>query len=235
MTEAPQTSGMQIAPMAFISLVFKITGNQIRIETGDIQMAYDDEQARRSRVVVETPTSRREVTQTDTVRNDRGGISGATVGIIVVVAIALITIVVLFLMNGQQTDTTNANLAEQQPVAQQPVIVQQPAQQQQQPPVIIQQPAPAANQPPVIINQPAPAGASAPVNTSNDGPIQTAIDKKISDDPNLSTLGITATVLDGKVTVTGTVKSEALKSQVDRMLRAIKGVKQVDNQIVVMS
>lgn len=198
-------------------------------------MAYDDEQARRSRVVVETPTSRREVTQTDTVRNDRGGISGATVGIIVVVAIALITIVVLFLMNGQQTDTTNANLAEQQPVAQQPVIVQQPAQQQQQPPVIIQQPAPAANQPPVIINQPAPAGASAPVNTSNDGPIQTAIDKKISDDPNLSTLGITATVLDGKVTVTGTVKSEALKSQVDRMLRAIKGVKQVDNQIVVMS
>jgi hypothetical protein len=196
-------------------------------------MAYDDEQARRSRVVVETPTSRREVTQTESVRNDRGGISGATVGIIVVVAIALITIVVLFLMNGQQTDTTNANLAsEQQPVAQQPVIVQQPA--QQQPPVIIQQPAP-AGQPPVIINQPAPAGGSAPINTSNDGAVQTAIDKKISDDPNLSSLGITATVLDGKVTVTGTVKSEALKSQIDRMLRAIKGVKQVDNQIVVMS
>ena len=83
-------------------------------------MAYDDEQARRSRVVVETPTSRREVTQTEAVRNDRGGISGATVGVIVVVAIALITIVVLFLMNGRSPDTTNANLAEQQ---------QQPAQQ----------------------------------------------------------------------------------------------------------
>jgi hypothetical protein len=40
-------------------------------------MAYDDEQARRSRVVVETPTSRREVTQTDTVRNDRGGRNSA--------------------------------------------------------------------------------------------------------------------------------------------------------------
>ena len=196
-------------------------------------MAYDDEQARRSRVVVETPTSRREVTRTEAVRNDRSGISGATVGIIVVVAIALITIVVLFLMNGQQTDTTNANLAQQQPAAQQPVIVQQPAQ-QNQPPVIIQQPAPAANQPPVVINQPAPAGGSAPVNNSNDGAVQTAIDKKISDDPALSSLGITATVLDGKVTVTGTVKSEALKSQVDRTLRAIKGVKQVDNQIIVM-
>ena len=195
-------------------------------------MAYDDEQAKRSRVVVETPTSRREVTETEAVRNDRGGISGATVGVIVVVAIALITIVVLFLMNGQPTDTVNANLAEQQP-AQQPVIVQQ--QPQQQPPVIIQQPAPVANQPPVIINQPAPSGGTAPINTSNDGPVQTAIDKKISEDPTLSTLGITATVLDGKVTLTGTVKSEALKSQVDRTIRAIKGVKQVDNQIIVFS
>jgi uncharacterized integral membrane protein len=198
-------------------------------------MAYDDEQAKRSRVVVETPTSRREVTHTEATRNDRGGISGATVGVIVVVAIALITIVVLFLMNGQNTDNTNANLAAQQQPTQQPVIVQQPAQ-QQQPPVIIQQPAPAAvNQPPVIINQPAPSGGSAPANTSNDGAVQTAIDKKISDDPTLSALGVTATVLDGKVTLTGTVKSEALKSQVDRMIRAVKGVKQVDNQIVVVA
>lgn len=198
-------------------------------------MAYDDEQAKKSRVVVETPTSRREVTHTEAVRGDRGGISGATVGIIVVVAIALITIVALFLMNGQNTDNTNANLATQQQPAQQPVIVQQPAQ-QQQPPVIIQQPAPAAaNQPPVIINQPAPSGASAPTNSSNDGAVQIAIDKKISEDPSLSTLGVTTTVLDGKVTLTGTVKSEALKSQVDRIIRAIKGVKQVDNQLVVLS
>jgi len=195
-------------------------------------MAYDDEQARKSRVVVETPTSRREVTQTEAVHNDRGGISGATVGVIVVVAIALITVVVLFLMNGQNADNANANLAAQQ--AQQPVVVQQPAQ-QQQPPVIIQQPAPAANQPPVIINQPAASGGTAPVNSSNDGAVQMAIDKKITDDPTLSNLGVTTTVLDGKVTLTGTVKSEALKSQVDRAIRSVKGVKQVDNQIVVMS
>lgn len=196
-------------------------------------MAYDDEQATRSRVVVETPNSRREVTHTEAVRNDRGGISGATVGIIVVVAIALITIVVLFLMNGQNTNTTNENLAlQQQPVQQQPVILQQPA--QQQPPVIIQQPAaPAAQQPPVIINQPAASGGAAS-NNSDDGAIQMAIDKKISDDPTFSTLGITATVFDGKVTLTGTVKTEGLKTQVERMLRAIKGVKQVDNQIVAM-
>ncbi len=195
-------------------------------------MAYDDEQARRSRVVVETPTSRREVTQTESYRNpERNGISGATVGVIVVVAIALITVVVLFLMNGQQTDRANDNLAAQQ--AQQP-LAQQPAPAAQQPPVIIQQPAPAAQQPPVIISQPAAGGGPAP-NMSNDGAVQTAIDKKISEDPTLSTLGVTATVLDGKVTLTGTVRSEALKSQLDRTIRSVKGVKQVDNQIVVMA
>lgn len=194
-------------------------------------MAYDDEQARRSRVVVETPTARREVTHTEAVRGDRGGISGATVGVIVVVAIALITIVVLFLMNGP-TETTNANLTETQPATQQPpVIVQQPAP-QQQPPVIIQQPAP-AGQAPVIIQQAPSAGGTAPA-VSQDGSIQAAIDKKLADDPNLSSLGIIATVLDGKVTITGTVKSEALKLQVERAIRAISGVRQVDNQIVAM-
>lgn len=193
-------------------------------------MSYDEEQARRSRVVVETPTARREVTHTEAVRGDRSGISGATVGVIVVVAIALITIAVLFLMNGP-TDT-NPNLSEQPATAQQPpVIIQQPAP-AQQPPVIIQQPAPAGAQPPVIINQPAPSGGSSA--GSQDGAIQAAIDKKIADDPTFSTLGITATVLDGKVTLTGTVKSEALKSQVERMIRNISGVRQVDNQIVAM-
>src|ERR1044071_3669785 len=146
-------------------------------------MAYDDEQARRSRVVVETPTSRREVTHTEAVRNDRGGVSGTTVGIIVVVAVALITIVVLFLMNGQgPADTANANLATEPAPAQQPVIVQQPA--AQQPPVIIQQPAPVGAQPPVIIQQPAPSGGSTSSSAgSNDGTVQMAIDKAIMDDP----------------------------------------------------
>jgi len=192
-------------------------------------MSYDEDQARRSRVVVETPTSRREVTHTEAVRGDRGGVSGTTVGIIVVVAIALITVVVLFLMNGQNTDTVNANVSQQP--AQQPVIVQQPAA-QQQPPVIIQQPAAApVSQPPVIIQQPATTSSSS---GSQDGSIQTAVDKKISDDPELSTLGITATVLDGKVTLTGSVKSEAVKTQVERAIRAVRGVQQVDNQIVAM-
>jgi osmotically-inducible protein OsmY len=67
-----------------------------------------------------------------------------------------------------------------------------------------------------------------------DSTIQAAIDKNLTDDPTFSTLGITATVVNGKVLLTGMVKSETLKSQVERMVRAVKGVKEVDNQITVM-
>ena len=40
-------------------------------------MSYDEQEARKSRVVVETPTTRREVTHTEAVRGDHDGVSGA--------------------------------------------------------------------------------------------------------------------------------------------------------------
>ena len=48
-------------------------------------MSYDEEQAKRSRVVVETPNERREVVHTQAVRSDdRSGISAGMVGVLVV-------------------------------------------------------------------------------------------------------------------------------------------------------
>jgi BON domain-containing protein len=197
-------------------------------------MAYDEEHARKSRVVVETPTAKREVVQTEAVRTpDRSGISAGMVGVLVVVAIALITILVLFWMSNQPTTDPNANVTAQQ--TQPPTtIVQQPA---QQPPVIIQQqPAPVTTQPAPVIIAPGTAGggtSSMPVN--QDASVQAAIDKKLADDPTLSQLGITATVMDGKVTLLGVVKSDAQKKEVEQAIQRIKGVKAVDNQITVMS
>src|ERR1041385_7851033 len=201
-------------------------------------MAYDEEQAKRSRVVVETPNERREVVSSQSVRTpDNSGISAGMVGVLVVVAIALITMLVLFWLSSQPTTTDNANLAAQQ---QQPTtVVQQPA---QQPPVIIQQPAPATTQPaPIIVTPPAggttaPAPATVPAETTNiDSTIQAAVDKKLADDPEISTLGITASVINGKVMLVGTVKTEELKTRIERMVKQIKGVKDVDNQISVLS
>ena len=195
-------------------------------------MSYDEEHARKSRVVVETPTAKREVVHSEEVRTpDRSGVSAGMVGVLVVVAIALITILVLFWMSNQSTTDPNANLTAQQ--TQPPTtIVQQPA---QQPPVIIQQPAPVTTQPaPIIIAPGAPAGGST-MPANQDASVQTAIDKKIADDPALSQLGITATVMDGKVTLLGVVKTEALKKQVEQAIQRIRGVKAVDNQISVIS
>jgi len=192
-------------------------------------MAYDEQQARRSRVVVETPTEKREVVHSQTVRTpDNSGISAGMVGVLVVVAIALITMLVLFWMSSQPASDQNANMVAQQP---QPIIQQAPA---QQPPVIIQQPAPVTQPAPIVISPPA-GGSTEPSAANNDASIQLSIDKQLTDDPRFSSLGITATVINGKVTLLGTVKSEAVKSDVEKMVRRTKGVKEIDNQISVIS
>lgn len=194
-------------------------------------MSYDEEQARKSRVVVDTPSERREVVHSQTVRGeDRTGVSAGMVGVLVVVAIALITMLVLFWMSTQPT-TDTATL----PAAPPTTVVEQPAP-AQQPPVIIQQPAPVTTQPaPVIVTPPAGGAVSETEQALNmDSKIQTEVDKRLSEDSTFSTLGITATVLDGKVTLLGTVKSETVKADIERMVRQIKGVKSIDNQITVM-
>ena len=149
-----------------------------------------------------------------------------------VLAVAVVVLLLLLFTN-MQSNNANANLAAQQPSPQTTIVQQQPA---QQPPVIIQQPAPATQPAPVIVNPPssAPAGGTAP-SVPDDASIQTAIDKKFLDDPVLSTLDITATVTNGKVTVVGSVKSEQMKSKIEKLVRAIKGVKSVENQITVSS
>ena len=199
-------------------------------------MAYDEEQARRSRVVVETPTERREVVSSQSVRTpDNSGISAGMVGVLVVVAIALITMLVLFWLSSQPT-TDNANLAAQQPPT---TVVQQPAP-AQQPPVIIQQPALVTQPAPIVVTPPAGGTTTMPAGSASsaaniDSTIQAAVDKKLADDPDISPLGITATVLDGKVMLIGTVKTEEMKTRVERMVKQIKGVKAVDNQISVIA
>ena len=196
-------------------------------------MAYDEEQARRSRVVVETPSERREVVHSQSVRTpDNSGISAGMVGVLVVVAIALITMLVLFWLSSQPT-TDNSTLTAQQPVPT-TTVVQQPAP-VQQPPVIIQQPAPATQPAPIVVTPPA-GGSTMPAESMNmDSTIQTAVDKRISDDPEISTLGITASVLNGKVMLVGTVKTEELKTRIERMVKQVEGVKEVDNQITVLA
>lgn len=204
-------------------------------------MSYDEEQQRRSRVVVETPTSRREVAQTVTTRGpERQGMSAGVVAALVIGAVALTTILFLFLIN-RQDNATNANvrMASTAPTPvqqQQPVIIQQPAQQQSAPPIVIEQPA--TTQPaPVVITQPSTTTSTTTTETTSkatdDASIQSNIDKKLADDPKFSSLGVLATVASGKVTLTGTVDTADLKRQVETLVKRIEGVRSVDNQITI--
>lgn len=207
-------------------------------------MSYDEEQ-KRSRIVVETPHARREVSRVETARvPERNGISAGVVAALVIGAVALVTIIFLFLMNRQdEAANVNARAATVQPSPiPQTTIIQQPAPQQQQPPptVIVQQPAVPPSQPIVIppstsssssttTTESAPAKPSGPDDTT----IQSYVDKKLSDSPTFTNLGITAIVLDGKVTLTGTVDTPELKRQAETLVKSVRGVRSVDNQIAV--
>jgi hypothetical protein len=131
-------------------------------------------------------------------------------------------------MQNQQNNTnTETPVTAAQP-QQQPIIVQQPAQAPQQP-IVVQQP---GTSQPVVIQQPA-TQTSAPSDGTDDGSIQSNIDRKILEDPALASLGVIALVVDGKVTLTGSVNSEAMKTKIERLVNSVKGVRTVDNKITV--
>ncbi|HVF45789.1 MAG TPA: BON domain-containing protein [Pyrinomonadaceae bacterium] len=210
-------------------------------------MSYDEEQTRRSRVVVETPNERREVVQHQTVRypEERRGFSTGMVVTVALLAIAATAIIFLFLTNSRdESSQVNVNMrtaTQPTPMTQAPVVVTQPA--VQPTPIIITQPAPVTQtQPaPVIITQapppttttapPASTGSSSPAAT-DDSVLQRRIDKALEDDTELKAAGVTATVIGGRVSLTGTVNSDSLKRKAERLV-TIKGVTGVDNHIAV--
>ena len=215
-------------------------------------MSYDEEERRRSRVVVETPTARREVVHSQTVRQpEHSGYSTGVVAAVALAAIAATAIIFLFLMNrGDNTDSTNVNVrasAQPTPVTQQPVYVPQPAATQSTPIIIQQAPPVTTTQPaPVIITQPPPqvppAGSAATAPEASvpaalrpsDDRVQEQIERAFSDDPDLAAGDIIAVVVvDGKVTLEGTVKTEELKQRAAKLAQRIKWVRSVDNKLVV--
>ncbi len=200
-------------------------------------MSYDEEHQERRRIVVETPAARREVVETHAVHGvpERRGVSTGVVAIVALAAVVLTAMVVWALTRPNEDEINiNARSAAVQPT---PIttttIVPVPVTQPQQPVVM----PPTTTTQPIIVPVPATTTTTTSSSTdtssaSNDSTVQSNIEKKLSDDPQLRALGITVSVLDGKVTLMGTVDSTAMKDRIERMAR-IKGVKSVDNQIVV--
>ena len=179
-------------------------------------------------VVVNSPGQRSEVLTERTERGPRESrLSVGTVAIIAILAIAAI-FVVLYLVNNRNANESanrNANLdvaASQTDSHQQPptTIVQQPA---QQAPVIIQQPAQPA---PVIIQQPNQRDSA-----SDDANMQDVATKRLGEERDLNAVLITIT--DARAFLSGTVNSATTRAKAERLVKEVRGVKSVDNKIVI--
>ena len=200
--------------------------------------------------MVETPTARREVVHSQTVRypEERRGYSTGVIAAVALTAIAATVIIMLFVTNpSDDSDTTiNANVraaapTQPTPYAQAPVMVQTPM--TQPTPIIIQQQAPPIIvAPPPTTSEPTTAAppssttappASSGTSASDDLALQQKVDKLFGDDRDVSAANIFATVVSGRVQLTGTAPSEALKQKAERLAASVKGVLGVDNRITV--
>jgi threonine dehydrogenase-like Zn-dependent dehydrogenase len=202
-------------------------------------MNTDEGREQKTHVVVDTPTEHREImTERTEAAPERSGPSTGTIAICAIAAIAVIGIVVYMVSNrnAERAADRNANLtaatinSNQQP---QPptTIIQQPAAQPQQAPVIIQQAPAQQQQPPVIIQQAAPQPARD--GAGADAAVQEAAIQKLSENDGMAL--VTIRVSGGTATLSGSATSTTLKSQAERVVRNVRGVTAVDNQITVSS
>jgi hyperosmotically inducible protein len=186
-----------------------------------------NEETVRKHVVVDSPYQRSEVVSERTERGPRESRSSiGTIAIVAILAIAAIAVVLYLVSNRNANESANRNanleVASQAPPT---TIVQQPA---QQAPVIIQQP---AQQAPVIIQQPAQPSQRENTSANDDANMQDIATKRLAEDLNMA--GVVMTITDAQVVLTGTVNSAATKAKAEQIVKAVRGVKSVDNQIVV--
>lgn len=202
-------------------------------------MSYEDEQQRqrRSRLVIETPEARREIERERTYRRapERSGYSIGVVAAVALVAIALTAIIFLFLMNrGDKTSQTNVNAQLPVPAATAPTPF---AAAPQQNPIVAATPfavpsVPTTAPPPAVV-VPSETPTPAPTPQVNDATLQANVSRKILGDSELLNTDVESSVANGKATLRGTVANSDLKHRAERLVRAVNGIKTVDNQIKV--
>lgn len=144
------------------------------------------------------------------------GINRALIDAGIVVGTTLFVTLLLLGISGQISDTTAGNLI---PRSAAPL------------PQLMFSPTPVASVQPTR----SPTPEMTPVSTPDDGEVQAAIEQKLGEVESISALGITTTVTNGQVVLAGTVPTDELKQQVEKLVRGVKGVKRIENQIIVSS
>ena len=183
-----------------------------------------DHTRRRNRIVIETPTARNQRGAHPGRRQPRPRSREWTVALSVIGAAALATFIALFLTS-RPYDPMNSTLAPVQTVPAGSLALQPSPKTS---PTI--SPSPQTNRAAGVTPSPEPADTAT---VPDDAGIQSQIEKTLASDPTLSKLDVSTLVEGGKVTIVGSVRSTDLKQRVERVLRSVKGVTSVDNQLVV--
>jgi len=192
-----------------------------------------NEETVQKHVVVNSPYQRSEVLTERTQRGPReSGLSPGTIAIIAILAITAVGAIFYIVINRNANESANRNAnleAASQTNSHQPqtTIIQQPA---QQAPVIIQQPA-SGQQAPVIVQQPAQPSQRENTSANDDANMQDIATKRLAEDLNMA--GVVMTITDARAVLTGTVNSAATKAKAEQLVKGVRGVKSVDNQIIV--
>ena len=180
-----------------------------------------DSRASRSRIVVDA--SQRSQRRSGPPR-PRSRSNELWVAVSVIIAAALATFLALFITS-RPYDPATASLAPQQTVPSAPAFTPSP------------KPSPSMSATPQtkpsIEPTPSIPGGETSSAPPDDASIQSHIDATLAADSALSKLDVSTLVENGKVTMVGSVKSIELRQRVEKAIRAIKGVTNVDNQLVV--
>ena len=83
----------------------------------------------------------------------------------------------------------------------------------------------------MIIQQPAQPNQRENTSANDDENMQDIATKKLAEDSNMA--AVVMTITDARVVLTGKVNSAATKAKAELIVKAVRGVKSVDNQIVV--
>jgi len=184
-----------------------------------------DHKKNRSRIVIETSSARGQRASRSLGRQSRTGPREVFVALSVIGAAALATFIALFLTS-RPYDPMNSTLAPGQTVPAGSLALGPSPK-----PSATISPSPPPN---VAVDEtPTPERPVETVTVPDDAGIQFQIDRTLTADPVLSKLDVSTLVEGGKVTVVGSVRSPDLKQRVEKTIRSIKGVVNVDNQLVV--
>ena len=143
----------------------------------------------------------------------------------VIIAAALATFLALFITS-RPFDPTNASGAPEQVVPAGPALSPSPKASPTISPTPSTKPTPESS--PAIGG-----GETATATPLDDATIQANIEKALNADPQLSAVDVSTLVENGKVTIVGSVKSAEVRQRVERLIRSLKGVTNVDNQLVI--